>query len=80
MKERHTMMKVNANIPFLAHCNTCNKEVSALPLLNRSDLLMALQSEADVRVMHVVTERDHIWSLNSQDKHKLSDAIAKGLA
>jgi hypothetical protein len=33
-----------------------------------------------VRVMHVVTERDHIWSLNSQDKHKLSDAIAKGLA
>ncbi len=73
------MMKVRANIPFPAHCNTCNKEVSAMPLLNRSDLFMALQGEADVRVMHVVSEEDHIWSLNSQDKYKLIDAIAKGL-
>jgi hypothetical protein len=74
------MTKFEANIPFLAHCITCDKEVSALSLLNRGDLLKALQGEADVRVMHVVSEKDHIWSLNSQDKLKLSDAIAKGLA
>jgi hypothetical protein len=73
-------MKVKANIPFLAHCNTCDKEVSALPLLNRGDLLIALQGEVDVRVMHVVAEKDHIWSLSPQDKQNLSDAIAKGLA
>ncbi len=73
------MTKVKANIPFLAHCITCGEEVSALSLLNRSDLLIALQGEADVRVMHVVSEEDHIWSLNSQDKLKLSDAFAKGL-
>ena len=56
------MTKFKVNTPFLAHCNTCNKEVSALPLLNRGDLLVALQGEADVRVMHVVTEKDHIGS------------------
>jgi len=73
-------MKVKANIPFPAHCNACNKEVSALPLLNRGDLLVALQGKEDVRVMHVVTEKDHIWSLSPQDKQNLSDAITKGLA
>jgi hypothetical protein len=30
--------------------------------------------------MHVVAEGDHIWSLDSQAKQNLSDAIAKGIA
>jgi hypothetical protein len=73
------MTKFRVNTPFLAHCNTCKKEVSALPLLNRGDLLIALQGKGDVRVMHVATEGDHIWSLNSEDTITLSNAIAKDL-
>ena len=78
-KETHKMTKFKVNITFLAHCNACNKDVSVLPLLNRGDLVMALQNEVDVRVMHVATEQDHIWSLNSQDKDNLSNAMARGL-
>ncbi len=29
--------------------------------------------------MHVVMERDHIWSLNSEDTIALTNAITKGL-
>lgn len=66
-------------IALQAHCDTCNRTVRALPLVNRGDLIAALQTGRDVRVMHAAPEGDHIWSLNSQDKHNLSDAIAKGL-
>jgi len=61
-----------------AHCNICNKAVRVCTLLNRSDLLAALQRGRDVRVMHVATEGDHIWSLSAQDKQNLSNSIAKG--
>jgi hypothetical protein len=73
------MTKFKLNITFLARCSTCNKTFSVLPLLNRGDLVIALQKQRDVRVMHVATEGDHIWSLNSEDKHNLSNTIAKGL-
>jgi hypothetical protein len=67
------------DIILQAHCAICNKTVSVSPLLNRDDLAAALKRGGDVRVMHVATEGDHIWSLNSQDKQNLSNAISKGL-
>lgn len=73
------MPRFMPNITFLAHCQTCNTDVSVLPLQNRYDLLIALQNRREVRVMHVVRERDHIWSLNSEDTISLSNAITQGL-
>jgi hypothetical protein len=67
-----------ANVMLQAHCKVCNKTVRVSTLLNRSDLVVAIQSGRDVRVMHAATEGDHIWSLNSQDEQNLSSAIAKG--
>ena len=67
------------DIILQAHCAICNKTVSVSPLLNRDDLAAALKRGGDVMVMHVATEGDHIWSLNSQDKQNLSNAISKGL-
>jgi hypothetical protein len=73
------MMKFKVNIMFSLGAATCNKTFSVLALLNRRDLVLALQNQRDVRVMHVATEGDHIWSLNSEDKHNLSNTLAKGL-
>ena len=75
-------MERQGNTLFQAHCNICNKTVSVspvAPLLNRNDLVAALKSGTDVRVMHVVSEGDHIWSLSNNDRQNLSNAIAKGL-
>ena len=71
------MSKFQTNVTLPAHCNTCDKAVSAVSLVNRDDLVIALNDNANVRVMHVATE-DHIWSLSAEDKRKLSDAIDKG--
>ena len=67
------------DIILQAHCAICNKTVTVSPLLNRDDLVAVLQRGGDVRVMHVVVEGDHIWSLDSQDKQNLGNAISKGL-
>jgi hypothetical protein len=66
-------------VTFQAHCNICNKTVSVLFRLNRDDLISVLKNGGDVRVMHVVPEGDHIWSLSTKDKQNLSNAVAKGL-
>ena len=73
------MPRFMPNITFLAHCQTCNTAVSVLPLQNRHDLLIALQNMRKIRVMHVVMETDHIWSLNSEDTIALTNAITQGL-
>ena len=66
------------DIVFQAHCNICNKAVSVAPVLNRDDLVAALERGADVRVTHVAAQGDHTWSLSAQDKQNLSNTIAKG--
>jgi hypothetical protein len=74
------MAEPERSVILHAYCNICHKSVSALTLLGRDDLIAALKGERDVRVMHLAAEGDHVWSLNSQDKRHLSDAITKGLA
>ena len=51
--------------------------VTALPLLDNSELKPALDSNADVRVMHIAPVGDHVWSLNDQEKENLRNTIAK---
>jgi len=51
--------------------------VTALPLLENSELKPALDSNSDIQVMHITAVGDHIWSLNNQEKENLRNTIAK---
>ena len=64
-------------ISVRAYCPGCKKMVTALPLLDNGDLKLALDSNADVRVMHIAPGGDHVWSLNDQEKGNLRNTIAK---
>ena len=64
-------------ISLHAYCPYCKKTVTALPMLDNSELKPALDSNADVKVMHITPAGDHIWSLNHQEKENLRNAIAK---
>lgn len=59
-----------------AQCNTCDKVVTAYPLLNKADLVSALKRGLDVRVMHVTLGGDHIWSVTAEDKQSLRDSMS----
>jgi hypothetical protein len=69
------MAKSREPITLQVQCNACNKTVTAYPLVNRGDLVAALKRKLDVRVMHVTLGKDHIWSLNLEDKQALSNTI-----
>lgn len=69
------MAKSKQHITLQVQCDACNKSVTAYPLVNRSDLVAALRSGLDVRVMHVAADKDHIWSLSFVDKQALSKTI-----
>ena len=69
------MPNFNQPITLQVQCTACNKTVTAYPLVNKDDLVAALRHKLDVRVMHVALEKDHIWSLNLEDKQALSNAI-----
>jgi hypothetical protein len=64
-------------ISLRAYCPYCKKTVTALPVLDNSELKPALDNNADVRVMHIATVGDHVWSLNDQEKENLRNTIAK---
>jgi hypothetical protein len=64
-------------ISLRAYCPGCKKTVTALPMLDNSELKWAVNSNADVRVMHITPAGDHIWSLNNQEKDNLRNIIAK---
>jgi hypothetical protein len=46
-------------------------------MLENSELKTALDSNADIEVMHITAVGDHIWSLNNQEKENLRNTIAK---
>jgi hypothetical protein len=64
-------------ISIRAYCPGCKKMVTALPMLNNSELKPALDRNADVRVMHIAPAGDHVWSLSNQEKENLRNTIAK---
>ena len=69
------MPKFKEHISLQVQCDSCNKSVTAYPLVNKDDLVAALKHKLDVRVMHVTPGKDHIWSLSLADKQTLSKTI-----
>lgn len=63
---------------FLAYCPHCEKKVSTLTLLAGSELKAAVDSNGEVKVMHVATGGDHQWNLNSHEKENLRNQFASG--
>jgi hypothetical protein len=53
-------------------------------LLSRAELEAALNSGADIKVMHTAQKdngtEDHVWSLNDQEKLNLRKTMVAGLA
>jgi hypothetical protein len=64
-------------ISLRAYCPGYKKIVTALPLLENSELKPALDSNADIEVMHITAVGDHIWNLNNQEKENLRKIIGK---
>jgi hypothetical protein len=77
---RRSEFRMNTNVTFQARCSICNNVVTAMPLLARDEIQAELKKQnGDVRVMHRAQEGDHIWSLTSEDRVRLSNTMAKGL-
>jgi hypothetical protein len=62
----------------LAHCDACNKKVTALVMVPPDELIETLQKPGSVRVMHFGDDGDHIWTLSETEKDNLRNAVAKG--
>lgn len=64
---------------FQAYCPYCEKKVTAMPLLSRSELKSTLDGNGDVNAMHTAENGYHTWRLNNQEKENLRNALASGL-
>jgi hypothetical protein len=51
--------------------------VTALPMLDNSELKSALDKNAEVKVMHIAPGGDHVWSLTDREKENLRKTIVK---
>jgi hypothetical protein len=56
---------------FLTYCFKCLKEVSAMTTLDKDELWKALDSNAEIEVMHTAEDGDHRWNLNHYEKENL---------
>jgi len=64
---------------FQAYCFKCEKKVQVATNLDGGELWQALDSGADIEVMHVSdNEGDHFWKLNHEEKEHLRGQRAKG--
>jgi hypothetical protein len=63
---------------FQAYCFKCQKKVTAMTLLDAEELWQALDSDADVEVMHTTEKGDHGWKPNHYEKENLRKQKAKG--
>jgi hypothetical protein len=69
---------------FQYYCPYCEKTVSTHTLLAGNDLKLALNSEAQIELIHTpeVVEKppagDHRWYLNNNGKEKLRNQVASG--
>ncbi|PYV50995.1 MAG: hypothetical protein DMG98_26850 [Acidobacteria bacterium] len=67
-----------SNISFQARCAICNETVTAMLLLKREEVDAAVRQNADVTVMHLAPDGDHVWALTDQEKTRLRNRIADG--
>jgi hypothetical protein len=49
-----------------------------MTMMNDAEVKAALGAGAKVRVMHVSSAGDHIWSLSKQECEKLRDTLPRG--
>lgn len=63
-----------------AVCDKCKKTVDAKPLLSENELWEAMNKGAEIEVMHLAGDDQHIWKLTGQDKENLRKARAAGTA
>lgn len=63
---------------FQAYCFACEKKVSALTILDKAGLWQALDSGADIEVMHTSDKGDHRWKLNREEREHLRKIRAEG--
>ena len=62
-----------------AYCPDCKKTVTAHTLLANSELKRALDTNADVELMHPTPNGDHRWLAAGAARDNLRNAIAKDL-
>ena len=61
-----------------AYCPQCEKTVSVMTMLSDAGVKSALDAGAGIRVMHVISAGDHIWSLSEQECEKLRNMLPRG--
>ena len=49
-----------------------------MTILGKKELWLALDSDADIEVMHIGEQGDHRWKLNHQEKEHLRKRKAEG--
>ena len=64
---------------FQAYCRHCEKKVSTHTMLAGDELKAALDSNGEVKVMHLADSGDHQWNLNSNEKDNLRKQVAAGI-
>ena len=67
-----------SNISFQARCTICNQTVTAMLLLKREEVDAVVRQNAEVTVMHLAPDGDHVWALTDQEKTRLRNQIANG--
>jgi hypothetical protein len=63
---------------FQAYCPYCEKKMTAAPTSSDATFWEAIDSNADVEVMHVSPSGDHLWNLNHYEKENLRKKKAEG--
>lgn len=63
---------------LFAYCENCKKLVTVVPLFTRPQAIQALQTGADLEVMHTAASGgDHRWKLDTKDRENLRKALSR---
>jgi hypothetical protein len=63
---------------FQAYCPQCEKKVTTHTMLAGSELKAALDSSAEIKVMHIA-DIDHQWNLIMSEKENLRKRVTEGI-
>jgi hypothetical protein len=61
-----------------SYCTDCEKQVTAITVLDRAELRQAFHTDADIEVMHVSKNGDHRWKLKTYEKENLRKRKSEG--
>ena len=64
---------------LFAYCEKCKKLVTVVPLFTRPQAIQALQTGADLEVMHTAASGgNHRWKLDKKDRERLRKSLSEG--